>query len=346
MRLPPGAESIASNGESVDARLAGPESAGTLTSGSREVKVAVIDTGCDIHHPDLRNSLWHNPGESGLDARGNNKATNGIDDDHNGFVDDLYGWNFVNDNPDVTDSHGHGTHIAGIIAAEPNSSGGSRGVAPGVSLMILKYYDTSSNGMYNLTNTVAAIHYAIQMGANIINYSGGGVLRSEEEEAALALAKAHGILVVAAAGNDGMNTDFHHFYPADYDLTNILAVGATDRDERLLRMSNFGRSTVDVVAPGKNIYSTLPNGLHGYMSGTSQATAFATGVAAALISSRLSGSNPEEVIRRMLAASTHRASLEGKIKSGGLLDVQTLLGNSEQEIASGSDLARRPAQAN
>lgn len=213
--------------------------------------------------------------------------------------------------------------------------------------MILKYYDTQSNGVYNLTNTVAAIHYAIRMGANIINYSGGGVLRSEEEESALALAREHGILVVAAAGNDGMNTDFHHFYPADYDLSNIVSVGATDRDEQLLKMSNFGRSTVDVVAPGKNIYSTLPNGLHGYMSGTSQATAFATGTAALIMSAHVNTRSPEAVIQWMLSTSSKRAALEGKVRAAGILDVYAAIQDNTSELASDEISARRrPAQTN
>lgn len=107
--------------------------------GSKDIIVAVIDTGCDVHHPDLQNNIWTNPGETGLDENGNNKATNGIDDDGNGLVDDFQGWNFVNNSPDVMDEHGHGTHIAGVIS-------GKTGVAPGVSLMILKYFDEAATG--------------------------------------------------------------------------------------------------------------------------------------------------------------------------------------------------------
>src|SRR6185312_15075573 len=133
------AEPIASNGASVDEHLAmnwGQEevharAAWTRHKGSKDVIVAVIDTGCDVHHPDLQANIWRNPGEDGLDEYGNPKANNGIDDDDNGFVDDFHGWNFVDQNGDVADEHGHGTHIAGII-------GSANGVAPNVSLMILK----------------------------------------------------------------------------------------------------------------------------------------------------------------------------------------------------------------
>lgn len=234
------------------------------------VVVAVIDTGCDIYHPALQNQVWTNQGESGLNENGEDRATNGIDDDQNGWVDDVHGWNFVSRDPGIMDDHGHGTHISGIIAR----------AAPNAKLMVLKYYSPENSGRDNLNFTVEAIRYAVKMKAQIINYSGGGVLRSREEEAALNWAAQNGVLVVAAAGNEGVNSDFYPFYPANYGLPNIVAVTAVDRHGALLPTSNFGRSTVDIAAPGKNIYSTLPGGQYGYLTGTSQATAFVSGVAA------------------------------------------------------------------
>jgi len=297
-----------------------------IQQGSKDIIVAVIDTGCDVHHPDLKNNIWTNPGESGLDEDGNSKSSNGFDDDGNGFTDDFHGWNFVANSPDVTDDHGHGTHIAGIIGA------GSSGVAPRVSLMVLKYYTEDTTGEENLRNTVDAIHYAVKMGAKIINYSGGGILRSEEELEALEFAAARGVLFVAAAGNEGLNSDFFHFYPADYDLPNIVSVAAVDRHSRLLGVSNFGKVTVDIAAPGRNIYSTLPNNEHGYMTGTSQATAFVTGLAALLMAENKIYKQPAHLINHLLHSGRRLTSLRGKIRSESLLNAESALAGADRAL--------------
>lgn len=298
--------------------------------GSKNVVVAVIDTGCDIQHPELKHNIWTNPGESGLDQNGMPKGSNGIDDDNNGFVDDVHGWNFVSGTNDVYDDHGHGTHIAGIIGAQPLD--GVSGVAPNVSLMILKYYGTESSGADNLKNTIRSIRYAVRMGADIINYSGGGIVRSSEEEDALKWAAAKGILVVAAAGNEGMNSDFYPFYPADYGLPNIISVAASGRDGNLLHISNYGRGSVHIAAPGKNILSTLPDGAQGYMSGTSQATAFVTGVAALLIANDPRFHDPRVLIAHLVKNSSPRQALRGKLRSGGLLNAELALDSSDFEL--------------
>ncbi len=311
--------------------------------GSKHIVVAIIDTGCDVFHPDLQTNIWRNPGEAGLDENGLSKATNGIDDDGDGFVDDYYGWNFADDSPDVTDDVGHGTHIAGIIGAKNGM--GSSGVSPDVSLMILKYYDTKQSGAQNLTNTVKAIRYAVKMGANIINYSGGGIMKSVEEEEAIRWAGEQGVLVIAAAGNEGMNSDFFHFYPADYDLPNVMSVTAIDRSGQLMSTSNHGVSTVDVAAPGKNIYSTLPNGQYGYMSGTSQATAFATGVAALLMAHDARLIDPAQVINHMANHGRPSAILKNKVRSGAIVNAAIALENSDLELALANEPAKRsPAQ--
>lgn len=296
------------------------------TRGARDLVVAVIDTGCDVHHPALRNNIWVNPGESGLDENGSPKATNGIDDDQNGFVDDFHGWNFADHSPDIRDSHGHGTHIAGLI-------GGPTGVAPQISLMILKYYSDDSDGEDNLTNTVRAIRYAVKMGAKIINYSGGGIMRSDLEEETIRWAGRQGVLFVAAAGNEGLNSDFFHFYPAGYDLPNVISVGASDRQGALLKISNFGKSTVDIVAPGKNIYSTLPDGHFGFMTGTSQATALVTGLAALILSRQMD--TPKGVIDRIVSTGRPLASLRGLTRNGSLADAARALGQTVEPLVSG-----------
>lgn len=262
---------------------------------SPKVTVAVIDTGIDYTHTELKNNLWINRGESGyweppkeLAVKGyaykcRDKSCNGIDDDKNGYVDDVVGWDFVHDIPLPFDTHGHGTHIAGIIGGAAANGVGTTGVCPNVSLMALKYYDNSGSGYNNLTNTVRAIEYAVASGAQIINYSGGGSEPAPSERAAVELARRKGVLFVAAAGNDGRNNDRIPYFPASYPLDNIVAVASVNKLNRLLPSSNFGK-TVHLAAPGLMILSTLPGGKFGTMSGTSQATAFVSGAAALLAS--------------------------------------------------------------
>lgn len=254
-----------------------------VSQGSKDINVCIIDTGADINHRDLKENLWVNAGETGLDAKGRDKSKNGIDDDGNGYIDDVHGWNFVHNNNNLTDTHGHGTHIAGIIGARGGNGFGISGISPHVSLMILKYYDPNTN---NLENTIKAIKYCVQNNAHIINYSGGGVEYSHKEFAAIKEAETKGILFVSAAGNEKSNSDEKgkHYYPADYELSNIISVTAINdapkEATQVLASSNYGVRTVDLAAPGENIYSTLPGNSFGLMTGTSQATAFATGVAA------------------------------------------------------------------
>lgn len=257
-----------------------------VSQGSREIVVAVIDTGIDVNHPDIKANLWINKGETGKDAKGRDKSKNGIDDDRNGCIDDVHGCNMITLQGDLTDNHGHGTHIAGIIGAVGGNGVGISGVAPEVSLMILKYYDPKAPGANNLLNTVKGIHYAVAMKKAhkikrmIINYSGGGLEHSRDEFLAIEMARKEGILFVAAAGNERSNSDKSKYYPASYDLSNIISVTAVNPDTKVLASSNYGIHTVDIAAPGENIYSTLPKNSYGLMTGTSQATAFATGVAA------------------------------------------------------------------
>jgi subtilisin family serine protease len=253
-----------------------------LSPCSPKVIVAVIDTGIDYLHPALATSLWKNPGESGLDAKGKDKGTNGIDDDGNGFVDDVIGWDFVHDVPLPYDTHGHGTHISGIIAATTGSEHGS-GVCPNASIMALKYYDSSGAGYNNLSNTVRAIEYATKMGAHIINYSGGGSDPAASERNAVEAANKQGILFVAAAGNDGHNVEIAPYYPGSYPFENILMVASINSKRELLPSTNFGK-LVPLAAPGLLVLSTLPEGKYGTMSGTSQATALTSGAAAFLLS--------------------------------------------------------------
>jgi thermitase len=308
------------------------QKAWTLTKGSKHIVVAVIDTGCDIYHEDLKANIWTNPGETGKDSRGRDKANNGLDDDANGFVDDVHGWNFVSGNGDLTDNHGHGTHIAGIIGAEAGNGKGIAGISPDVSIMCLKYFDPKVPSTDNLKNTVNGIRYALLMKANIINYSGGGTEYSQDEHDAIEGARKAGVLFVAAAGNERSNSDVHKYYPADYGLNNIISVTAIDPTFQVLASSNYGTNTVDIAAPGQNILSLLPNGSYGYMTGTSQATAFVTG-AAVLVMAKKTITDPEEVKKYILSSGDADSKLLSKTATYRKLNLYNALVSEDEGIS-------------
>jgi thermitase len=277
-----------------------------IQQGSKNVVVAVIDTGIDAQHPDLAPNLWQ-------DAKSKSSST-------------TYGWDFVSEKANPRDDHGHGTHVAGIIGAVANLQSGTAGVAQKVSLMAVKYYSDKNSGAINLRNTIRALDYAIDHGAQIINYSGGGPEFSEEEYLAIKRAESRGILVVAAAGNERQNTDQrdHYYYPAAYGLKNIISVASTDMDNNLLPSSNWGKTKVDVAAPGENIYSTLPGGKHGYMTGTSQATGLVTGIAV-LLKAQNPKLKPEDLKALIMRSVDHFPQLSNKIASGGKVNAQLAL---------------------
>lgn len=250
---------------------------------TENVVVAVIDTGVDIDHKDLKKSIWTNTGETGKDTFGRDKATNGIDDDLNGYVDDVNGWNFVDNNNKVVDNEGHGTHVAGIIQKEFAQK--KHGEAD-LKLMVLKYYSSKLSDKINVMNTVKALQYASRMKAQIINYSAGGAVPEYHELQAIQDARKLGIVMVVAAGNEQEDTDVIRYYPASYRLDNMISVAAIQKDGGLTTFSNYGKNTVDLAAPGKLIYSTLPKNRYGILSGTSQATAFVTGHLAAVMGER------------------------------------------------------------
>jgi subtilisin family serine protease len=235
-----------------------------LETGRPEVIIAVIDSGVAFDHPDLADNIWTNPGEI---------PGNGRDDDGNGYVDDIHGWDFVNDDANPSDysrdlyGNGHGTHVAGIIAARGDNGRGVTGVMWHASLMPLQIFDIYESDSYRDAviqsfNIIAAIHYAVDNGARIINCSFGGPVPSQIQQNVIAAAAAAGVLVVVAAGNDGLNNDLEPTYPAAYDLPNIIAVAAVDNRDELSSYSNYGPRSVDVAAPGGGsgnaVYSTLP----------------------------------------------------------------------------------------
>lgn len=254
-----------------------------IISSSKHLKnkiVAIIDTGADLDHPMIKSHLWENPGEQGLDIQGRDKKINGIDDDKNGYIDDVHGWNFLEGNKNISDHHGHGTHVAGLIAHGESGFRWKSLQESAPQLMILKFYSEQATPQQVLKASVHAIEYATRMGAHIINYSGGGESKSISELFALYKAEQMNILVVAAAGNDHIDLDEHGFYPASYPLKNIIRVAALKDSQNLLEKSNYGKNTVDIAAPGYKIISAAPGNAFAEMSGTSQSTALISGMLA------------------------------------------------------------------
>lgn len=284
-----------------------------LGKGSTEVVVALVDTGMDYRHPDLEANVWRNPAEV---------AGNGVDDDGDGLVDDVVGWNFVGNNSDpmADDSHTHGTHVGGIIGAVGGNNLGVVGAAPTVRLMPLKFL--ASNGYGNVSDAVRAIHYAIDHKARIISNSWGGSQGSQALAEAIARARESGILFVAAAGNGGQdgvgdNNDQVATYPASYgaQYDNVIVVAATDRQDNLTAFSNYGPGSVHIGAPGQDILSTLNDGRYGNMSGTSMATPLVSGIAALMAGLR-PGLSYLQIKQTLLDTADRVSGLSGRVLSG------------------------------
>lgn len=257
------------------------------------IVVAVVDSGMDIHHPQLANRLFANPGEIGTDSTGKDKATNGIDDDGNGFIDDAYGYDFVNNGPLTGDHTYHGTHVSGIIAAEhndtttdPNGASYVEGVAPQAELLPLAFLD--ENGSGSMSDGVRAIAYAVARGARVINASWGGSQCSATLRDEIASLQPLDVVFVAAAGNESSDDDTTKTYPASLNLAPEFTVGATGIYDYMANYSNYGVQSVHIFAPGTDIISTVPvvNGGTGMakLSGTSMATPFVSGAIALLMS--------------------------------------------------------------
>lgn len=287
-----------------------------ITKGSDEVVVAVLDTGVDYTHIDLRSNMWTRP-----------DSVPAYTDDEIGSFNDQFGFDVSSRFSDPMDENGHGTHCSGIIGAEGDNEEGIAGVNWNVRIMPLKFL--GRGGFGSTSDAIKAINYAIDrkkhgVNVRVINASWGSTMYSRALESAIKAAGENGILFVAAAGNNGTNNDNRPHYPSNYDLPNVVSVAATDRSDQLTSFSNFGVKTVHIAAPGREIESTWLGDSYREASGTSMATPHVAGVAA-LILAREPNMSVAELRQRLLKAVDKLPALAGKVKSGGRLNAAKAL---------------------
>ena len=260
------------NGGTDGADIDAPE-AWDITVGSRNIIVAVVDTGVRYTHQDLVNQMWVNEDEV---------PNNGLDDDLDGFVDNIYGADIIGNDGDPMDWNGHGSHVAGTIGAEAGNGHPHVGVAWDVQLMAIQVFGASGQG--SMAAVTGAIDFATQNGAHVINLSLGGYGFNQSNYDALSAAGDAGIIVSAGTGNDAIDNDAMPFFPASYDLECIIAVAGTDRNDNLASFSNYGKTTAHLAGPAVTIYSSVASADDAYdvYDGTSMATPHVSGVAALL----------------------------------------------------------------
>jgi len=288
-------------------------------TGDPNLIIAVIDEGVQYDHPDLANNMWTNAGEI---------AGNGIDDDGNGFVDDVYGYDFYDFDSDPMDEGGHGTHVAGTICADTNNGIGIAGVVQQCKIMALRFL--GPQGGYT-SGGIASLDYAVQMGAKVSNNSWGGGGFSQGLYDAIAAARDADHIFLAAAGNDGTNNDRFPHYPSNYDLPNVVSVAATDNRDAIASFSNYGATSVDIGAPGVNIASTYVGSGYVYLSGTSMATPNVTGVVA-LIRSQFPSWNYQQVIDHLYATGRPAGSMSGVTTTGKIANAANAVNGGEPAI--------------
>ncbi|NUQ63494.1 MAG: S8 family serine peptidase [Pirellulales bacterium] len=316
--------SVGTNDADIDA-----VEAWNTTTGSDSVVIAVIDTGVDYRHRDLAGNIWTNPGEI---------AGNGLDDDGNGYVDDVHGYDFLNGDGDPMDDDGHGTHVAGTIAAVGNNGRGVAGINWNASIMALKFLGADGSGY--ASDAIEAIRYATENGAHVINASWGSRTHDPAMKSAI---DAFPGPFVAAAGNYGWNVNekgyagsFYQFYPAEYRSANIIAVAATDSKDRLASWSNFGVASVDLAAPGVDIFNTNVGGGYAMKSGTSMAAPHVAGVAGLLYS--LDPTMPAAEVRDLILSTVDPLDdLAGKTVTGGRLNAARAVSAQSNHAPSAAD---------
>lgn len=308
----------------VDADIDAPEGWAYAT-GSKTVKVGILDSGMDLTHPDLQPNLWINPNEI---------PNNGIDDDGNGYVDDVHGWDFAYDDASPQDDHGHGSHCAGTLGAAGNNGIGITGVAWNVSLIPLKFLNSSGNGFNS--DAIEALAYATDIGVTLTSNSWGGDEFSQLMMDTIEEANQAGILMIAASGNDGLHMEMYSQYPGGYTNENIITVGATTRFDEMADFSNYGPVSVDLAAPGHEIYSAAVGGGYRFDSGTSMACPHVAGACAVLKAFKPELTGPE--IRHLILKSVDvLPSLVNKTVTGGKL-------NLHNAILASDDVLLTPAQ--
>jgi subtilisin family serine protease/subtilisin-like proprotein convertase family protein len=309
-----GLHNTGQNGGVADADIDGPEG-WDVRREAPGVVVAVIDTGIRYTHQDLAANVWTNPGET---------PGNGIDDDGNGYVDDVHGINAITLSGDPNDDHGHGTHVAGTIGAVGNNGLGVTGVAWRVQLLGCKFLNSGGSG--STSDAIRCVDYARTMGARIMSNSWGGGGFSQALRDAIAAARDAGIVFVAAAGNSALDNDTFPHYPSSYDLDNVVAVASTDRTDALSSFSNYGFTSVDLGAPGSAIMSTWNGSDSDYrsISGTSMATPHVSGVFA-LMFARFPGENYSQIINRVFTSVDTIPSLAGKCTTQGRVNLHRAL---------------------
>jgi len=315
-----GLHNTGQSGGTADADIDAPE-AWDLTTGSSTVIVGVIDTGVDYTHPDLAANMWQNPGEI---------PGNAVDDDGNGYIDDVFGWDFYNDTNDPMDLAGHGTHVSGTIGAVGNNSLGVVGVNWTVKIAALKFLGPSGGFT---SDAVRAVDYATMMDFDLTSNSWGGGGFSQLLYDAIDAAGQQDHLFIAAAGNDSSDTDVLAHYPSSYDLPNVISVASTTDADQLSGFSNYGATSVDLAAPGSNIYSTMPGATYGSMSGTSMATPQVSGVAA-LAYAIQPDATYQEVRDAIFLGVDPIPALSGSMVTGGRLNAYNALQGLRMAVVS------------
>ncbi len=321
-----GMNNTGQSGGVADVDIDAPE-AWNITTGSNSVVVGIVDTGISYTHPDLANNMWVNPGEIAGDQ---------IDNDNNGVVDDVYGYNAITPTSPPLDDNNHGSHCAGTIGGVGNNSTGVVGVNWNVKMMALKFLSSSGSG--STAGAIAAIDYAVMMknrGVNlrVLSNSWGGGGFSQSLKNSITAANTAGILFVAAAGNNAANNDITASYPANYPVANIISVAAIDRTGALASFSNYGVSTVHIGAPGVSILSTVTAGAYATFNGTSMATPHVAGVAALVVANEPTISL-SALRARILSSVKPLPSLVGNVSSGGMVSAFNALTNTQAPVPS------------